>query len=233
VNYLAHAYRHLSDPYFAAGTALPDWMSVVDRKNRARRQYAEPVTTHGDPRIAAFARGCLQHHADDLWFHQNERFVVLSTQFAVELRELLELGLGHQAGFVGHISVEMLLDAVLAERQPELIDNYYAVLAALDVDVVQAAANAICRQPVMRLAELLPKFIDIRFLADYREDELLLKNLNRVMKRIDLPLLPENVAQWLASARLRVRQSADQLLEPTQVETGSPSPRTRGEGAGG
>ena len=147
MNYLAHAYRHLSDPYFAAGTALPDWMSVVDRKNRARRQYAEPVTTHSDPRIAAFARGCLQHHADDLWFHQNERFIVLSTQFAVELRELLESGLGHQAGFVGHISVELLLDAILAERHPELIDNYYAVLAALDVEVVQAAANAICRQP--------------------------------------------------------------------------------------
>ncbi len=29
VNYLSHAYKHLHDPYFVAGTALPDWMSVV------------------------------------------------------------------------------------------------------------------------------------------------------------------------------------------------------------
>lgn len=212
MNYLAHAYQHLDDPYFAAGTALPDWMSVIDRKNRPRRQYAEPVAAHADPRIAAFARGCLQHHADDLWFHQNQTFLILSTQFAVELRSLLQAGLGHQAGFVGHISVELLLDAILMERMPALLDDYYRMLAALDVEVVQVAANTICRQPVTRLVELVPRFIETRFLASYSEDGLLLRSLNGVMKRIGLPPLPEDVATWLAQARVRVRQAADQLL---------------------
>lgn len=218
LNYLAHAYLHLDDPYFAAGTGLPDWMSVVDRKNRARRQYAEPVAEHSDPHIAAFARGCLQHHADDLWFHQNERFVTLSTHFAVELRELLDPGLGHQAGFVGHIVVELLLDAILIERDPGLLDRYYAVLESLDAELVQAGANAICRQPVTRLAELLPKFIEVRFLADYSDDMLLLKNLNRVMRRTSLPQLPDSVAEWSSDARQRVRAGADELLaSPTPV----------------
>jgi hypothetical protein len=212
LNYLAHAYHHLDNPYFAAGTGLPDWMSVVDRKNRPRRQFAEPVAEHSDPSIAAFARGCLQHHADDFWFHQNERFVTLSTQFAVELRELLEPGLGHQAGFVGHIVVELLLDAILIERDPSLLDSYYAALESLDVELVQAGANAICRQPVTRLVELVPKFIEVRFLADYSDDVLLLRNLNRVMKRVGLPLLPDSVAGWCSLARQRVRASADELL---------------------
>lgn len=215
MNYLAHAYLHLDDPYFAAGTGLPDWMSVVDRKNRPRRQYAEPVAEHRDPSIAAFARGCLRHHADDFWFHQNERFVTLSTHFAVELRELLEPGLGHQAGFVGHIVVEMLLDAILIERDPALLDNYYAALESLDAELVQAGANAICRQPVTRLAELLPKFIEVRFLADYSDDVLLLRNLNRVMKRIGLPRLPDSIAVWASDARQRVRAGADELLTPS------------------
>lgn len=211
MNYLAHAYHHLDTPYFAAGTALPDWMSVIDRKNRARRQYAQPVTSHADPRIADFARGCLQHHADDLWFHQNPTFVSLSTQFAVELRGLLQAGMGHQAGFVGHISVELLLDAMLMERRPTLLDDYYAMLAGLDVETVQTAANAICRQPVTRLVELVPRFIESRFMASYSDDVLLLRSLNGVMKRIGLPPLPEEVAGWLASARIRVRQQADLL----------------------
>ncbi len=213
MNYLAHAYQHLGDPYFAAGTALPDWMSVIDRPNRARRQYAEPITAHEDPRIAAFASGCVQHHEDDLWFHQNERFVKLSTEFAVELRSYLEAGLGHQAGFVGHISVELLLDAILIEREPGLADEYYAVLASLDIATVQLAANHICRQPVTHLVELLPRFIDARFIVNYSEDELLLRSLNGVMKRIGLPKLPDEIVPWLSQARLRVRESADQLLK--------------------
>ncbi len=215
MNYLAHAYLHLHDPYFTAGTGLPDWMSVVDRKNRPRRQYAEPIVEHSDPSIAAFARGCVQHHADDHWFHQNASFVMLSTQFAVELREQLEPGLGHQAGFVGHIVVELLLDAILIERDPNLLDSYYAALESLDAELVQAGANAICRQPVTRLVELLPKFIEVRFLADYSDDRLLLKNLNRVMKRVGLPMLPDAVVAWTNDARQRVRVSADELLTPT------------------
>jgi hypothetical protein len=212
LNYLAHAYRFLDDPYFAAGTGLPDWMNVIDRKNRARRQFAVLVTQHEDPWIAAFARGCVQHHDDDLWFHQNECFVRLSTRFAVELRDLLGGGLGHQAGFVGHVSVELLLDAMLSEREPGLLDRYYAVLQSLDIDRVQMAANEICRQPVTRMVELLPRFIETRFLADYRDDTLLLRSLNGVMRRIGLPQLPEAVSVWLASARLRVRADADRLL---------------------
>lgn len=213
MNYLAHAYLHLDDPYFVAGTGLPDWMSVVDRKNRPRRQYAELVTEHSHPSIAALARGCVQHHADDMAFHQNECFMMLSTQFAVELRQLLEPGLGHQAGFVGHIAVELLLDAILIERDSSLLDRYYASLESLDADLVQAGASAICPKPVTDLVDLLPRFIEVRFLADYSDDNLLLRNFNRVMKRIGLPQLPAAVAQWNTSARQRVRATADALLK--------------------
>ncbi len=214
LNYLAHAYQHLDDPYFVAGTALPDWMSIIDRKNRARRQFAEPVATHSNPLIASFARGCIQHHDDDRWFHQTEIFVMLSTAFAVELRDLLEPGLGHQAGFVGHITVELLLDSTISEQEPQALDNYYSTLQSLDADLVEQAANEICRSPVTRLAKLLPRFVDARFLADYHDDELLRSRLNGVMQRIALPQLPPQISGWLASARIRVRQSADALLAP-------------------
>ena len=32
MNYFAHGVRFLEDPYFLAGTAVPDWLSVVDRR---------------------------------------------------------------------------------------------------------------------------------------------------------------------------------------------------------
>ncbi|QDV28059.1 hypothetical protein [Aureliella helgolandensis] len=215
MNYLGHAYLHLDNPYFAAGTALPDWLNVIDRKNRARRQYAEPITKHADPLVACFARGVMRHHYDDNWFHQTAAFARLSTQFAVDVRQLLPSGLGHQAGFVGHISVELLLDAILCERDPQLLDTYYDMLRGLDAERVQMAANLICPRPLDTLAILIPKFIHSRFLADYHDDGLLRQKLNGVMQRVKLPLLPETLTPWLAVARNQVRESADELLTST------------------
>ncbi len=212
MNYLAHACRFLGDPYFVAGTALPDWMSVIDRKNRARKQYAEPVTLDEDPEIAAFARGCIQHHDDDHWFHGQQQFVMLSTQFAIEVRQLLDKGLGHQAGFVGHILVELLLDSVLIEDNPQILVDYYQHLDSLDPARVQLAANKICQRPVTLLEVLIPRFIQERFLADYVDDQALVMRLNQVMNRVRLPRLPTSFAHWLPSARPRVRAVATDLL---------------------
>ncbi len=216
MNYLAHAFRFLDDPYFVAGTSFPDWMNVLDRKNRARRQYAQQVEDDSDPQIAAFARGCIQHHDDDHWFHQSAEFTQLSTQFSVELRDILNSGLGHQAGFLGHISVELLLDAVIEERQPGTLELYYELLRSVDPQKAAQAANKICSKPVYHLERLLPRFIAERFLSDYQDDALLLKRLNQVMNRVRLPQLPTEVIDWLGSARPRVRLASQALLSPNQ-----------------
>ncbi len=204
-----------------AGTALPDWMNIIDRKNRARKQYAEPLADDPDAIVAAVARGCIQHHVDDDWFHQSATFVALSTKFAVEVRGQLEGDLGHQAGFVGHISVEMLLDWVLFEREPGLLDGYYQTLSRLDPVQVQVAASRICARPVTKIPVLLPKFIDARFLADYDDDTLMLEKLNGVMRRVKLPALPDRLVDWVGSAREEVSAAADQLLTPDVDDGGT------------
>lgn len=189
-------------------------MNVIDRKNRARKRFAEPVIDDPDPEIAAFARGCIQHHDDDRWFHTKESFLRMNTEFAIEIKPLLGEGMGHQAAFLGHISVELLLDAILTERDPSLLEGYYQILADLDSDKLQMAANKICRKPVTMLKLLVNRFLEVRFLADYHDDALLCMRLNGVMKRVGLPPLPESVIPWLASARTRVRAAADELLTP-------------------
>jgi hypothetical protein len=212
VNYLSHAYKYLHDPYFVAGTALPDWMSVIDRRNRARSQAAERVLDDEDPRVVSLARGVMQHHCDDRWFHQTAQFVGLSTGFAVELRALLIDESGHQAGFVGHIVVELLLDSVLSDDNPDYLMGYYAAIGSLDVGLVQAVANRVCSKPFEALGVLIPRFLQERFLADYTADDRLWMRLNHVMRRVGLPALPASVVAWLANARVRVREVATELL---------------------
>lgn len=216
MNYLSHGFRFVEDPYFVAGTALPDWMSVLDRRNRARSTIAAELVDSSNAELAAMARGVMQHHEDDRWFHQTVAFATLSTQFAVELRDYVLVS--HQAGFLGHIAVELLLDSVLIEDVPARLDAYYNALTQLDPATVQALAQRLLPRPVDRLQLLLPRFIAERFLADYADDAALWRRLNHVMKRVGLAPLPETVIHWLASARTRVQATADQLLtDPTNT----------------
>src|SRR5262245_28151325 len=125
MNYLAHGWRFTGDPYFLAGTAAPDWLSVIDRKTRLRSRTAAEFVADPDPITAAVARGIVQHHADDAAFHALPAFNELNLAFAIEIRDALPGDEGFRPSFLGHILVELLLDSVLSEENPQRLDNYY------------------------------------------------------------------------------------------------------------
>src|SRR5205807_2811175 len=89
MNYLAHGWRFTAEPYFLAGTATPDWLNVIARKVRLRSRVAAEFVNDSDPLLAAVARGIVQHHADDAWFHATTAFNELNLAFAVEIRDAL------------------------------------------------------------------------------------------------------------------------------------------------
>jgi hypothetical protein len=212
MNYLAHGYRFCQDPYFLAGTAAPDWISVIDRKMRLRSKTAAQFVDDPDPTLAAMARGVIQHHHDDGWFHQTEAFATLSLSFAVAIRGVLPADDGFRPSFLGHILVELLLDAVLADEAPQRLEEYYQAIAALDPAIVQQVLNRLATRPSDRIATLIPRFHQERFLADYGEDATLLLRLNHVMRRVGLPLLPEDLQQLFPELRSQVRRRRHELL---------------------
>jgi hypothetical protein len=62
------------------------------------------------------------------------------------------------------------------------------------------------------LAAFIPGFCAERFLYDYADDAKLLARLNRVMRRVQLPALPDRFVELLPSARRTVRERRDELL---------------------
>ena len=56
MNYFTHALNHLDRPYFMAGTASPDWLSVADRKVRLRPRQLDPWLDSSDEIQAAVLR---------------------------------------------------------------------------------------------------------------------------------------------------------------------------------
>lgn len=212
MNYYAHARLFLDDPYFVAGTAVPDWLSVLDRKMRVRSRAAQTLTSHADGRVARLAAGIVQHHHDDGWFHQTRAFAELSLQLTAEVRRVLSPDDGFRPSFLGHILVEILLDAALIAAVPEKLDAYYAALAGVDPRRVGDAVNQMATRPSDLWPVFIPNFCAERFLYDYLDDAKLLARLNRVMRRVQLQPLPDEFLTILPVARSAVERRRDELL---------------------
>jgi len=213
VNYFAHAYRFLDDGYFVAGTAVPDWLTVVDREVRVRLKHAGAFAEDPDPRIAAVACGLMQHVRDDLCFHQTRAFTELSLELTAVVREVLDGESGMRPGFLGHLLVEVLLDARLIAEDPGRLEAYYGLLDTVDARVVQEAVNRMAPRSTKRLAGMISHFCRERILWDYLEDGKLLVRLNQVMRRVKFAPLPDSFRDVLPDARRRVDRRRAELLE--------------------
>ncbi len=221
MNYFAHGRLFVDDPYFLAGTALPDWLNVVDRRLRVRSKQAQLFVDSPDETVARLAAGVVQHHSDDDWFHGSRAFAELSLELCRILREQLPADDGFRPHFLGHILVEILLDAELIADDPASLEAYYTAMDGLDGEAVAAAVATIAPRPAENLGTFIGLFSRERFLFDYADDGKLLFRLNQVMRRVGLPLLPPSIAQTLAQLRPLVRDRASELLTkeyPTSPE---------------
>lgn len=212
MNYFAHALRHLDRPYFVAGTAVPDWLSVADRKVRLRPRQLEPWFSSDDLIQAEVAAGAAQHLHDDGWFHATRGFAEVTTELTHLFRKRLGADDKYHCGFLGHVGMEMLLDAILMERFPAEFEQYYRVLATIEPATVQAAVNRMAKQPTDRLAWFVELFRQKQILRDYSDDQRLLTRLNQVLDRVKLSPLPAEAVDLLAISRDIVRQRVDDLL---------------------
>ena len=212
MNYFAHGWRFTDDPYFLAGTAVPDWLCAADRGVRVRSKQAMIRIEDSDSATAAIARGICQHHADDRWFHDSRAFVELSLDFSARIRQALPGEEGLRSWFLGHILVEILLDAALIEEDPERLKNYYAALDDIEPVVVEATVNRIASRRAKQLTQFIGLFRRERFLWDYAQDEKLCARLNQVMRRVGLPSLLPSFAELLPEMREAVRQRKSELL---------------------
>jgi hypothetical protein len=214
MNYLAHALKCLDDPYEVAGAAVPDWLGLTRPRLRCRSRHAASWVAAADWRTAAIARGVVRHHADDAWFHQSRAFNELSLELARRIRRATDDADGMRPSFLGHILVELLLDAAILEQQPGAADRYYAALGEVEPAVVAAAVSGMTGEDAAQLAPIIERFVELRFLYDYADDERLLVRLNQVMRRVQLPQLTGDFVTMLPAARQHVAEALALLLSP-------------------
>ncbi|MEQ1827339.1 MAG: hypothetical protein ABL921_15385 [Pirellula sp.] len=215
MNCLAHAYRFLADPYFAAGTCLPDWLGMVDRKVRVRRKEIDIVIadpTH-DSISQLVARGIQQHLRDDNLFHNSVPFHSTSSSIAKLIQDQCEYESHHLPGFVGHILVELLLDASIENNQPGTLDLYYESIEQVCAVTLQHAVNAMANQATQNLTLFVDRYMNDKFLFDYLSNDRLLMRLNGVLRRTRLAPLTPSFVSIIEQAREIVDHSRQNLLE--------------------
>jgi len=214
MNYLAHGYRFLSDPLFLAGTAVPDWLSVVNRKVRARRRLVIPVVQSTDSKeVDRIGHGILQHHKDDDLFHRSEIFMQLESELGLEFRRYMPDRFDHRPGFLGHIVVELMLDASIVADDPHILDQFYAAMDLVNEETVQSVVNQMVTRTTDRLAWFIRRFREVRFLYDYRRNDRMFLRLNQVLSRVKLPAMHAECLKVLPIARELLSERGPELLQ--------------------
>lgn len=226
MNSFAHALPFLDrdgDPeaLYAIGCALPDWLGEADRGCRIRKKGASRFLEDSGSPISRLAAGVIRHIDDDRWFHAGTRFSELTLAFSVELRDLLVDDPGFRPGFLGHILIELLLDAHLSELYPEKLDRLYDRVGEVDARAIQNAVNRMATRPTEKLVNYFTLFIRERYLYDYVDDKRLIYRSNRVLQRVKLKPITDELDDWLPSARQRVYASAGELLEHYAMDMSS------------
>ena len=214
MNYLAHGYRFLDRPCFVAGTALPDWLSVADRSVRVRAESMAQLPSDLSPPVAEVLAGVAQHLRDDAWFHSSPVFEQVSRAIAMVIRSEFALPRNYRASFLAHVLTELLIDSVLIQRDPSLLDRYYAALQEVDDDVLHAALAQLLPQVPESLVRVRERFIEMEYLRDYCDDDLLIYRLGQVSTRASMAL-PDGFRQLLPRVRELVETVADELLPPS------------------
>ena len=190
---------------FLAGTAVPDWLAVADRAVRLRPACRALSVRCRSGRGGVGRRESFSTSATTPGFTKAGRLPRPRWSLR-QVRDALAGDEGLRPAFLGHLLVELLLDAALiAEAGPRLAE-YYQVLDRLDADRIEAAVNRVAPASHAAAGGVHRPFPPRAGLVGLLEDDKLIVRLNQVMRRVRLAPLPAEFALVLPPARRLVAE---------------------------
>ncbi len=132
MNYLSHYYFDSSEDnkYYNLGLILPDLARSHISKLRINPYKNIEFTTH---EISSINKGCNRHFASDRKFHNWMTFVDLTGRATDMIRESGDKDINRDY-FITHILVEVLLDKILLDQNPNLAEDFYTMINSIEMD---------------------------------------------------------------------------------------------------
>ncbi|PVH24890.1 hypothetical protein [Sphingobacterium corticibacter] len=184
MNFLSHFYfeRYASESARVVGCLLPDLLKNADKDYVFHpNRFEEQLFAH--PQLTEIYQGWYRHVDVDKVFHSSTFFLEHNHQ----LRKKLDPILSHlpiRASFMGHISLELLLDHLLIEHQMVNVNRLYEHLAHVNRPILKRFLEIIGLADTSKFFHFYDQFLEWKYIREYADLRSLPVPLFNISKRV-------------------------------------------------
>ena len=183
MNFLSHYYfdRKKDNPYEVLGMLLPDLLKNADKNwnpHPEKKEYLFENNHHQEILI-----GWKRHLAVDKLFHNSAFFIHHQHQIKLCLKDLL-IGSPVKPFFLGHVSLELLLDSLLITERLISINSLYKALHQIETTVITSFLSLNGIDNPNSFFKFFDAFKREEYLHSYAETEKVSYALKRICMRI-------------------------------------------------
>lgn len=188
MNLVAHFYldRQRVNSYFAVGAATPDLLSIYNSRLRIKERHLKRLSEEEAGRVAPpFMEGLQKHFFADGVFHTSPLFHSETKRVSNLLIDYFpDLNIERKF-FIGHILLELVLDKVLINQHPGILDSYYGHFESLQpFREVRKSLQIAVGHELPNYERYMTRFLRRRYLYDYAEPEHISWLLRRILRRV-------------------------------------------------
>ena len=198
MNFLSHFYfeRYASESARVVGCLLPDLLKNADKGYVFHpNRFEEQLFIH--PLMVEIYQGWYRHVEVDKIFHSSPFFL----EHNHELRKQLDPILSHlpiRASFMGHISLELLLDHLLIKHQMVNVTRLYEHLEQMNRTILKRFLEIIGLHDTTKFFLFYDRFLEWKYVHEYANLRGLTVPLFNIAKRLWAFEVSEEAHQALA-----------------------------------
>lgn len=184
MNFLSHYYfdRAINNPYAVFGMLLPDLIRNADKTwiihpEKHKERFSINVNQE------SILRGWKRHLEVDRLFHDSDFFKHHQHQIKLTIRECIT-GSPVKPFFLGHISLELLLDNLLISEGLVSINNLYIHLDKIDDDEIDLFLSLNGITDRQRFHNFFENFKKEKYLYSYADVDKITYALKQICKRL-------------------------------------------------
>ncbi|AMR33738.1 hypothetical protein A0256_21030 [Mucilaginibacter sp. PAMC 26640] len=181
MNFLSHYYfdRYTTDCYFILGTVLPDLLKNADKSIMLHPEKL----THPNPAVNSIINGWNKHLLVDKYFHSAAFFQFHSHALKNLLTPAIT-GSPVKPFFLGHITIELILDNLLLTTGKISVNDFYDHLDKCSQEVIHEFLTFAGMHNPGVFAQFYTEFKKSRYLKTYENLSQVTYALKRICMRV-------------------------------------------------
>jgi hypothetical protein len=184
MNFLSHYYfdRNTGNPYEVLGMVLPDLIKNADKSWNIHPEKNIHLFSE-DENIKSLLFGWKRHLEVDKIFHNSSFFLYHQHQIKVSIKDSI-LGSPVKPFFLGHISLELLLDNLLLSENLIDVEVFYKLINEVDDQILKKFINLNQIEDTDRFFYFFDIFKKEKYLYNYSNPEKITYALRRICMRL-------------------------------------------------